>query len=87
MPYETKYTYRFGHGTLPNGTWGYGYTYGPETTWRPADSPSRNEPASAGSALFALGTLIVLGFVLDAAGLPVGQWLDTVLSLVAEHIE
>jgi hypothetical protein len=89
MPYETKHDYRFDYGTLPDGTWGYGWTYGPETTWRPARSQFRDESPTGfvGDGILALGTLIVLGFVLHAAGLPVGQWLDTVLSLLTEHTE
>lgn len=91
MPYESGSGWRYGNGTLPDGTQGYGWTYGPQTTWRPEPHRSmfRDEPStgSVGDGLLALGALIVLGFILHAAGLPIGQWLDTVLSLLAEHTE
>ncbi|WP_434445373.1 hypothetical protein [Lentzea sp. E54] len=91
MPYESGHGWRFGNGTLPDGTQGYGWTYGPQTTWRPerhrSTFPDPPSGGSVGDGLLALVSLIVLGFVLHAAGLPVGQWLDTALSWLAERAE
>jgi hypothetical protein len=90
MPYEHGSGWRLGNGTLPDGSQGYGWTYGPTTTWRPEPPKSMfpDTPPSAGTSggFGALVGLIVLGVVLQAMGVPVVDGLSTGVEMLRSFV-
>ena len=85
MPYEHGSGWRYGNGTLPDGSQGYGWTYGSTTTWRPEQPKSmfRDEPPGDIKGGFgAVIGLVLLGVVAQAMGVPVADWLATAVEIV-----